>query len=461
MPGDDSHGPLLTWREILSYGSGSVASNLSWNMVAAYLIVYYTDVALLPVAAVGTLILLARVFDAAIDPIVGLLVDRTTSRFGKARPYLLFATLPFAVLCVLTFSVPNVSAGSKLVYAYVTFGLLGAAYSFLYVPYGAMQPLITTRPKQMLQLSSVRAMGTSAASIFVYSLTLPAVAWFGGFDKQRGYVSAAVLFASITMLLYWVVFFNCRERVRPRFPGRPPDVRRSVPQMFRNKIWWIAIVFDLLIFMRLGLLAPAMAFYAKEVLHVPSVASILLPVMSVAIMTGGFIAPWYLARFGKRRGMYLLLAFTMIWFPVMAAVHMHIGLMLACFFLGTLGNGIQATMVFTMVTEAVDWQEARFGERNEGLLFSSTSFTSKVGFALGSSLLAYVLAYVGYDPHKSTPLVQSTLVYLVAGVPVLIALLQLFCIRFYDYDQRDIRSSGQSDSPFGIEAAGPAPPPLY
>jgi glycoside/pentoside/hexuronide:cation symporter, GPH family len=432
---------IISWREILSYGSGSVASNLSWNMVAAYLIVYYTDVALLPVAAVGTLILSARIFDAAIDPFVGLLVDRTHSRLGKARPYILFAALPFAVLCVLCFWVPQLSVRERLVYAYITFGLLGAAYSFLYVPYGAMQPLITTNPKQMLQLSSVRAMGTSAASIFVYSLTLPAVAWFGAGDAQRGYRGAASLFALITMLLYWIVYFNCRERVVPRLPEQVPNARRNVAQMFRNKIWLIAVLFDLLIFVRLGLLAPAMAFYAKEVLHSPTTASILLPVMSVAIMTGGFLAPWYLSRFGKRRGMYLLLGFTMIWFPVMAAVNAHTGWMLVCFFLGTVGNGVQAAMVFTMVTEAVDWQEARFGERNEGLLFSSTSFTSKVGFALGSALLAYVLAYVGYDPHQTKPIVHTTLVYLVAGVPVAVALLQMICIRFYDYDQRDIRGS--------------------
>ena len=451
----------ITWREILSYGAGSVASNVGWNMVAAFLIVYYTDVALLPVAAVGTLVLLARIFDAVIDPVAGVVVDRTHTRWGKARPYMLFGSVPFSILCVLTFWVPNASLALKLGYAYLTFGLLGAAYSFLYVPYGAMQPMLTTNAKQMLQLSSVRAMGTSLASVFVYSLMPPAVAAFGHGNPVHGYHRAAMLFSVITMLLYWIVFFNCRERVRPVTRQPTPNLRRSVTQMFRNRIWLVAVIFELLIFVRLGMLAPAMAFYAKEVLHAPSVASVLLPVMSVAILTGGLLAPLYLSRFGKRRGMYALLTFTIICFIAMAMVHSRVPLMLVFFFLGTVGNGVQGAMIFTMVTEAVDWQEARFGSREEGLLSSSTAFTQKVGFAIGSALLAYVLAYVGYDPHQLKPLVQTTLVWLVTCVPIVVALLQMLCIHFYDSDGRDVRAAGAArPAPVGPSGftASPLPP---
>ena len=452
----------IRWREILSYGSGSVASNLAWNMVAAYLIAYYTDVALLPVAAVGSLVLLARCFDAVIDPAAGIIVDRTRTRFGKARPYLLFASIPFTLLCILTFWVPQVSVGLKLLYAYATFTLLGAAYSFVYVPYGAMQPLLTDDGRQMLQLSSVRAMGTSAASVFVYALMLPMVALFGG--QARGYRDAAIVFAVLTMLLYWVTFFNCRERVA--LPSRPREARigRSVAQMMRNKIWWIAVVFELLIFVRLGMLAPAMVFYAREVLHAPALASVLLPVMSVAILSGGLVAPLYLSRLGKRRGMYALLVFTMPAFVLMALMHAHLAWVLVFFFLGTFGNGIQATMIFSMVTEAVDWQEAFFGQREEGLLASSTAFTQKVGFALGGALLAYSLAFVGYDPHQLQPIVQTTPIWLVAGVPIAVALLQLLCIRFYDFDGRDPRQVGAGQAqrqpwPSMGKAIEPEPPP--
>jgi len=191
----------LTWREKLSYGGGSVASNLSWNMVAGFLIVYYTDVALLPAAAVGTLVLVTRIIDAAFDPVVGVIVDRTRSRFGKVRPYLLFAPIPFAILCVLTFLVPDASQATKLIYACVTFGLLGLAYSFLYVPYGALQPTLTNDQRAQLQLSGIRAMGTSVASIIVYALVLPTVAWFAARTGGNGYGGAATVFAIATAIL--------------------------------------------------------------------------------------------------------------------------------------------------------------------------------------------------------------------------------------------------------------------
>jgi GPH family glycoside/pentoside/hexuronide:cation symporter len=209
--------------------------------------------------------------------------------------------------------------------------------------------------------------------------------------------------------------------------------------MVHNPIWWIAVVFELLIFVRLGMLAPAMVFYAKEVLHAPQVASVLLPVMSAAILTGGLLAPPYLSRFGKRKGMYLLLGFTILMFVAMAFAQSRF-LLLALFFLGTAGNGIQAAMVFTMVTEAVELQERRFGSREEGLMSCSTAFTQKVGFALGGALLGYVLAYVGYDPHQLKPGVSVALTALVVGVPIVVAVLQMLCISFYRLDLAPLQS---------------------
>lgn len=430
----------LSWREMLSYGGGSVASNLSWNMVAGFLIVYYTDIALLPVAAVGTLVLLTRIFDAFIDPVVGVLVDRTRTRFGKARPYVLYASVPFAILCVLTFSVPEGSTATKLIYAYATFGLLGVAYSFLYVPYGALQPLMTSNQDQLLRLSSVRAMGTSVASIIVYALVLPIVTWFGAGDQGRGYFGASAVFAAITAMLYWITFLNCRERGALATQANSPNVLRDIRNLLRNEIWIIAMIFEVLIFIRLGALVPAMAYYARETLHLPWLTSVLLPVMSVAILTGGLFSPWYLARFRKRRGMIMALIFTIACFALLPFCRSSVWLLLAVFFLAMISNGAQATMVFTMIAEAVDLQEARSGTRQEGLVSSSAALTQKIGFAVGSALVAYVLAFAGYSPHEQRPEVATALTWLVSGAPIVVALLQMVCISFYDFDHREART---------------------
>jgi glycoside/pentoside/hexuronide:cation symporter, GPH family len=425
----------LTWREKLSYGGGSVASNLSWNMVAGFLIVYYTDVALLPAAAVGTLVLVTRIVDAAFDPVVGVLVDRTRSRFGKVRPYLLFAPIPFAILCVLTFLVPDASQTTKLIYACVTFGLLGLAYSFLFVPYGALQPTLTHDPRAQLQLSGIRAMGTSVASIIVYALVLPTVAWFAARTGTNGYGGAATVFAIATAVLYWNVFVSCRERITVvQAAGSPASIGQSLRELMHNKIWIIAMLFEVLIFIRLGLMVPAMAFYAREVLHQPSLTSILLPLMSVSILTGGILAPWYLARMRKRRGVIVALCFSCVFFALMPFVSDSLPLLLGAFFLSMVSQGVQATTIFTMITEAVELQQRKFGTRSEGLISSSTAFTQKVGFAVGSSLVAYALALAGYNPKVPQESVGIALTWLVSAGPILVAMLQIACIAFYDVD---------------------------
>lgn len=434
-------GRRLSWREVLSFGGGSVASNLSWNMVAGFLIVYYTDVAFLPAAVVGTIVLLTRVFDAVIDPTVGLLVDRTQSRFGKARPYLLFASVPFALLCILTFAVPCASMTWKIIYASVTFGLLGVGYSFLYVPYSALLPLMTSDDRELLRLSGIRAMGTSLASIVVYAGVLPAVSLFGGGDRHRGYVLAASLFAILTTVLYVIVFINCHERVVCARQSRRTGIWRSLANLSRNRIWIIAMVFETMIFVRLGFLVPSMAYYAREALGAPWLTSVLLPLMSVAILLGGFVGPRYLLAFGKRRGMVIALIFTITCFAVIPLCGNSPRLVLPLFFLANISTGVQATLTFTLIAEAVELHHANFGVREEGLLSSTASLSQKVGFAVGSASLAYALALTGYHPHSTQENVGDVLTWLVSIVPALISAVQAVCIAFYDTERRETLSA--------------------
>ena len=418
--------------EILSYGSGSVASSLSWNMVAGFLIVYYTDVILLPVAAVGTLVFLTRVIDALFDPMVGMLVDRTRTRWGKARPYILFMPIPFAILCVLTFAVPEGTVNERLTYAYITFGLLGLVYSLLYVPYGALQPLLTSDRQQLLTISSVRAMGTSIASIFVYALVVPAIAFFGG--GREGYMWAAALFALCTTALYFVTFANCRERTAGDPETDRSPFKKAFGRALRNRVWVVAMLFEILIFIRLGIMTAAMAFYARIVLGSTASISILLPTLSVGILLGGFIAAPYLRRFGKKQGVTWFLWFTIAMFALVPVIGQTVlGFSIILFF-GAIGAGVQATMVFAMVSESVEAQMRLFGFRDAGLLTSFAAFNSKVGFALGSAGVAWALALADYRPDVPTAAVAPTLIWIFCLSPIILSLLQIVVIRFYPED---------------------------
>lgn len=423
----------LSLMEKLSYASGSVASNLSWNMVAGFLVVYYTDTALIPAAMVGTLVLLTRIVDALFDPMVGLLVDRTQTRFGRTRPYLLFAAVPFAIMCVLVFSVPtDWSVNARVLYAYATFGLLGLLYSVLYVPYGALQPLLTRDKDELLSVSGFRSMGTSVASVFVYSLAASAIAYFGG--GASGYQGAAAFFATCTTILYLVTFFGCRERVQDASTTDRSPIRQAIPRMLRNPIWAIVMTFEVLIFIRLGFFATVMAFYARWVIGSGAAVSVLLPVLSVGILTGSIIGPTYLRFFQKRRGTIYVLLFTIAIFALVPFISRDLKSFAAILFFGAMGNGVQAVMCYTLIAESVELQKERFGARDTGLLTSICSFNQKVGFAIGSALVAWALALSEYHPNSPNEAVPGVLVSLMCGVPIVIALAQMALISQYRYD---------------------------
>lgn len=435
--------PPLGRNTKLSYGAGELASNLAWNMVTGFLLLYYTDVALLPVAALGTLMLVTRVADAIFDPLVGILVDHTKSRFGKARPYLLYAAIPFALLTVATFSVPAGSQGMRLAYAYATFTALGLLYALLYVPYGAMLPMLTRDRGEKAQLGSYRAMGSSIASIVAYGLTMPLVARIGGGDRQFGFTVTAAIMGGLTAAIYFVTFANCRERLsRPLLPGSM-RIGRSLSRMASNPIWRIVFAAAMLIFVKIGLMVSSFVFLAKDVLGDGSVVSWALPLMSVAILAGGWLSRPFLLRFGKRRGNVLALSASIVLVAALPFLETNIPAFVAVFIASNVVGGIQAATTFIMAADAVDYQESRFGERAEGLLASTVSFATKIGMAVGIAATAYALGWAGYNPAHVSASSNAALRWIFYGGQIALQLAMIVAMSFYKYD--DDRHLGPVD----------------
>lgn len=416
--------PLPT-KEKLSYGMGEVASNLAWNIATGFLLIYYTDVALLPAAALGALMLVTRTLDAVFDPLAGIAMDRTSSRWGKARPYLLYTPVLFGLFFVATFSVPDWSSSAKLVYAYVTFTLLGLAYSFLYVPFSAMLPMLTRDPDEKIQLGSYRAMGTSIASIVAYGLAMPMVAWFGGDDRQWGFTMLSVVFAVATVLLYWVTFANCSERhVQPASEAQPP--LQSLAKIVHNPVWRIAFGLKMLTFARLGVQVSCLAFFVKDVLGQPGLIGVILPIMSVMIFTGGFIARTWVKYFGLEKGNIIAACFQMAMVLLMSLVETQLTLFIACYVIAAIPSGIGAASQFRLGADCVEWHEAQFGHREEGLIASALSFGLKVGMAIGTALTGFALGWAGYTPGVVSETTNTALRVLVYGAPIFFNLLLIF-----------------------------------
>jgi GPH family glycoside/pentoside/hexuronide:cation symporter len=432
-PAANTSSDRLRPLEKVSYGLGDFACGLSWNAVGAFLLYFYTNVALLPAAAVGTLFLLSRLFDAGVDLGVGQLVDRTRSRWGRTRPYFLFTALPFCILLVLTFTTIDGSVGARLAYAYVTFSLLGILYSFLAVPFSALMPMMTRHHGDRMQLGSARAIGTSISVILATAATMPLVGLLGGGNERLGFALAAGIFAALTLAALLNLFFNCKERYHDEVP-RGTAIWPQVRAMVGNRAWLVTFLFCTLNFLRFGCVISVTAFFAIEVMKAPWMIGILLPAVSGTLLLSAFIAPFVFKRTGIRKGCIgALLAGIAIHAALPALEGQHV-LFLGLFLVAAILISLTMTAIFTMAADAVDYHEWLTGTRNEGLLSSGISLSTKIGMALGTAIIAYVLGIAGYDPKAVTDGARAAIRWSYYGWPIGIMVLQIAIMMFWPMD---------------------------
>ena len=206
----------LTVAEKVGYGFGDLASNLFWQMFSIYIAKFYTDVFLLSAAAMGTMMVVTRVGDAFIDPMIGTIADRTNTRWGHFRPYLVWMALPMAVAAILTFTTPNFGGTGKLIYAYVTLILMMFTYSAINIPYSALLGVLTPNSQDRCSASSYRFVMALLPVFVIVNTATPLARWFGGSDTSPyGWQMTMVVYSSVAVLLFFLTFAMTRERVQP------------------------------------------------------------------------------------------------------------------------------------------------------------------------------------------------------------------------------------------------------
>lgn len=406
----------LSLAERASYGFGDFGYSLAYNMAGAFLLYYYTTVVGLPAAAVGTIFLVARLLDAVIDPLVGVLVDKTRTRWGRTRPWFLFTAVPYVAVFIATFNVPHWNQTAQLVYAFLTFKALGIIMSFGSIPYTALMPMMTDDAADRLRLGGWRSIGTSVGVILGTAATMPLVGMLGGGNEARGFATTAILFGALSLFALAALFRNCRERIADE---AAPDAFRVLPavgQMLTNRAWAVCFGFCLLYFIRFGAMLGLTIFYAKDVVQKPWLIPVMLPMVSGGLLLAAFIAPPILARTGIRRGCIGAIAFALVLLALMAgldhAADLQIGALavpplLLPYFAFSIVTSVTITSIFSMAAATADYHQALFGVRHEGLLSSGISTSTKVGMAVGSSLGAFVLSWAGYAPDAVTDVVRA------------------------------------------------------
>ena len=233
----DQH--ILSFREKAAYGLGDFASSMFWKLFSIFLLFFYTDVFGITAAAVGTMFLVTRIWDAANDPLMGILCDRTESKYGKFRPYLLYGALPFAIVGILTFSTPDLSANGKLIYAYITYTLMMMAYTSINVPYASLMGVMTNNTGERTSLASYRFIGAFSGGLFVTSTANYLVEYFGGAGSASGYQWTVGIYAALAAILFVLTFAGTKERLKPTI--KKPELKEDLKDIAKNGPWFIML----------------------------------------------------------------------------------------------------------------------------------------------------------------------------------------------------------------------------
>lgn len=432
--------------EKIGYGFGDMASSMFWKIFSYYLPFFYSNVFGLTLDQVALLLIVTRVWDAVSDPMMGMIADRTNTRWGKYRPYLLFMAVPFALGGVLLLTTPDWGPQAKLVYAYVSYILMMTLYTCLNVPYGAMLGVMTDKSSEKTSLSSYRMFFAYIGSFIVLFAWEPMVERFSGsMTPQASWQASMAVVAVVCVVLFVITFALTRERVITR---ASESVLKDMKSLFRNAPFWILVCAALCSNLFMTLRGSTVAYFFKD--YIPADSHLVLGGLSVLFYAGLFLSVGEISnmagvacaaplstRIGKKNTFFwsmLVLAVLSVTFFFIPVTPVGYILMLLLQVLISVFTGIISPLLWSMYADVADYSEHRYGSASTGLIFSSSSMAQKFGGAFGGAMVMWLLAAFGYQTAEGTVQTAEALTglnALMSIIPAAIAVIAMIIIRFY------------------------------
>ncbi|WP_107602911.1 MFS transporter [Clostridioides difficile] len=424
----------ISFFERVSYGCGDLGCNIIYSAMSAFLLFYYTNYADVSAAAVGSIMLISRILDGFSDLTMGIIVDRTKSKYGKARPWILRMAIPFAISAILLFSVPSsLGVTSKLIYIFITYNLVSTViYTAINVPYATLNSLITQDQYERGVLSIFRMILATCGTLIINGLTLPLVEHFG--NNLSAWTKTFFIFGIASIIVFFITFTGTKERVKAVKQNKNEVIpfKIGIKSLFRNK-YWIQITLCLVcIFIVFAINGGSSVYYAKFILGDEKLFAPINMVSNVSQIIAMFMVAPFIKKFGKRNvlivGSIILISSNVMF---IIAGQNYIGVISASAIKGIGSAGIAATM-FAIVSDTIEYGEWKTGYRTEGLINSASSFGFKVGNGLGSAILGGVLSIGGYVGTSATQSnsaivsIKACFIYL----PIFITILQIIIMFF-------------------------------
>lgn len=454
---------MATLKEKIGYGLGDMSSSMFWKIFSYYLPIFYSDVFGLSLGSTAVLMLVTRIWDTVSDPMMGIIADRTDTRWGKYRPWLLWMAAPFALAGCLLFTTPQCGETGRLAWAYVTYILMMTVYTAINVPYGSMLGVVTDSSDEKTVFSSFRMFFAYVGSFVAVFAWEPLVKFFtdlcgGGtplIALQNGWQYAMFVIAAATFILFILCFRMTREHVRPSKTG---SVWEDLKALASNSPWWLltsaALCTNLFNTLRGSVAAYYFKYYIGETAHIDLgftsflfFAGIFLAVGEVCNMIGVVLAVPMSLRLGKRKtfivsaALLALLSVAFFYVPMTNAGFLTILLLQV---LISILTGIVSPLVWSMYADVADYSSMKHGTSSTGLIFSSGSMAQKFGGAVAGAAVLWILAAFGLVPNapqqSDTAMLGIRLV--MSYIPAAVAVLEIVILLAYPLGKKPRTDNG-------------------
>lgn len=429
----------LSFKEKVGYSLGDTASHFIWDMVGFWLMFFYTDVYGISAAAAGTIMLIARFWDMAIDPLIGVVSDRTNTRWGKFRPYILFGAIPYAILSILAFTTPNFGEFGKIIYAGLTYILLMTAYAAVNLPYSALGAVMTSDSYERSGLNTYRFIAGFAGQFVVTGLALTIAEFFGKGDKAQGFQYTLGLFALLSLIFFFITFKTTKERVHPP-KAQQNSLKEDFKNLFKNKAWVILAVVGIVSFIMFAMQNAAIAYYFKYYIGRESNVQLFNVVGTLALIVALPFSKPLAKRFGNRNvfiasSLISGLFFILIYLPGTSnLVTIYIFNVLA-----KMAYAPAVPLLWTMIADSADYGEWKSGRRSTGLYFSAAVFAQKAGWGIGAAIAGWILTVSQFVPNAvQTESAITGIKLLVSVIPGILYMSCAIFMFFYTIDTETI-----------------------
>jgi sugar (glycoside-pentoside-hexuronide) transporter len=427
----------LTFGEKFGYSLGDLAANFIFQAMLALQLDFYTHTFGLTAAQAGTLFLVVGLGVACLNPVMGMIADRTSSRWGKFRPWLLWTAIPFGIIGVLTFTTPNISPAGKIVYAWVTYILLRIIYTVNNVPYASITAVMTQDPDERTSISAYRQIAANSAGFIVASLAIPMVRFFGHGDDARGYLYTMGLLSLLSVIFFIIAFLVTKERIQPD-PQQKTSLGQDLSDLLQNRPWVLLFLATLFYFAAIVIRGNVMLPYFRFVANDVALFSWFNGFGLASLLLGVACSTAVSMRVGKRMLFVLSMVLTGVFNAALLVIPPHATLLIV----GTevvrqFIYGLSGAIIWSMMGDVADYGEWKTGRRASGTVTAAVVFALWAGLALGGAVAGWLFSLYGFVSEASVQTAQAQSgILLTASVYAGLAFLgSAACMFFYPIDR--------------------------